>query len=151
MLGCTAGVITLLADTIRNTAVLGSLYPISASPSIDAVRLIDIANVLTRLEVLVITSLVLMLFYKTSLLFYSVVLGIAQTFRLPSYAPLIFPIGVLLIINSEMVYESNAEQYYEAANTWPFYLAIYEFVIPAVSLIIAMIRGLTNQSGGKSK
>jgi spore germination protein KB len=151
LLGCTAGVITLLADAIRNIAVLGPLYAISSSPSIDAVRLIDIANVLTRLEVLVITSLVLMLFYKTSLFFYSVVLGIAQTFRLPSYTPLVIPIGVLLIINSVVVFDSNVEQAYAATNTWPFYLVIYEFVIPAVSLIIAMIRGLTNKTGGISK
>lgn len=150
LLGCTAGVITLLVDAIRNIAVLGPLYAISISPSIDAVRLIDIANILTRLEVLVITALVLMLFFKTSVLFYSVVLGIAQTFRLPSYAPMVFPVGALVIINS-LLGESNVEQFYVAANMWPFYATIYEFVIPAVSLIIAMIRGLTNKTGGISE
>jgi len=60
-----------------------------------AVQVIDIGDILTRVEVFVAINFITMGFIKVSVLFYGTVLGLAQVFNLSSYRPIITVISTV--------------------------------------------------------
>ena len=98
LLGLAIGMVTLLLITVRDIATLGILTTVLVSPSFEAVRLIDIGKIITRMELLVAVVSINNGIYQSYVLFYyTTVLGIAHLFHLRSYVPLVIPIGILNI------------------------------------------------------
>ncbi|AFM43017.1 spore germination protein, amino acid permease [Desulfosporosinus acidiphilus SJ4] len=147
--GLCIGGFTVLFSTLRNTAVLGITATIMFSPSFEAVRLIDIAGVITRMEVLVASVLLITLFIKTSLLLYVTVLALAQLFRLRTYRPLVLPVCILMISFALLAFDSTMENALSAANDWPIVSIPFNFLFPLASLILIKIRRLHQGGGGK--
>lgn len=150
LLGFIIGGATLLTVTIRDIAVLGITTAIMAQPSFEAVRLIDIGKILTRLEIFVAIVLLVTLFLKVSVFYYASVLGTAQLFNLRSYLPLVLPVGILCIALTIMLADSTMEQVFVASDSWLFYIVPFEILLPSLTLVIAKIRGLSEKRGGKS-
>lgn len=150
LLGFSLGGFYLLITMIQNIAVLGSLVSIVSAPSYEAVRLIDIGNILTRLEVLFSIVLIVMVFLKSSLLYYVTVLGTAQLLNLRSYLPLVIPLGILGISFSILSWDSSMEIAYLGSNIWPFYALPFEFLMPALTLLLAKLRKCPNNRKGGS-
>ncbi len=146
--GLMIGGVTILIIVVRNIAVLGSLYPVVESPSVEAVRLIDIAKIITRLEVLVAIVLLVTLFLKVSVFYYSSVLGLAQLLNMRSYVPLVLPLGIISIVLALTTWESKMEFEYIASNIWPIYVTPFYLMIPLMSLVIAKLRKLPKKQGG---
>ncbi|MBC2728976.1 endospore germination permease [Desulfosporosinus sp.] len=142
LLGMLIGGLGLLTATIRNIAALGPLSAIVTSPSLESVRLIDIGKVITRLEVLVAMAQILLLFIITSVLYYAVVLGIAQITKLRSYKPLVLPIGIFAITLSLISYESSMQLRYSSRYITPIFTAWFYFILPLLSLLVAKLRKL---------
>lgn len=141
ILGLILGGVSILIVTVRNTAVLGITSTIMNSPSIEAVRLIDLAEIITRLEMLVVISLLITLFLKVSVMYYATVLGIAQMFNMRSYKPLVLPIGIIITSLAMMAFESPMENVDMASTMGSFYSMPFE-LLPIVSLLVAKIRKL---------
>lgn len=151
LLGLIIAGATVLTISVRNTAVLGITSSIMVSPNIEAVRLIDIANIITRLEVLDLTVLLVTLFLKVSVFFYAMVLGLAQLFQLRSYAPLVLPFGIIAISLAVLRVDSAMEQGFFGANIWPIFAIPFYFLLPPFSLFLAKLRGLPKKQGGVRK
>lgn len=147
MTGLLLGGATLFTITIRDIAVLGIIISIITQPSFEAVRLIDIENILTRLEIFVAIVLLVTFFIKVSVFNYAVVLSIAQLFNLRSYLPLVFPIGIICIALAIMLADSTIEQAYISSDVWLFYATPYELILPCLTLLIAKLRGLSPKQG----
>jgi spore germination protein KB len=148
LLGLIIGTGYLFLTVVRNVAVLGPLIGITSAPSYEAVRLIDIGHFLTRLEVLFAIVLIIMSFLKSSILYYVLVLGIAQLLRLRSYLPLVFPLGIIGISFSVLMYDSSIEQAFVGSTIWPIYALPFEFLLPLLSLVLAKLRRLPKFQGG---
>lgn len=142
--GLSFGALTLLIVIVRNSAVLGSLADIVKSPSFEAVRLIDIAKIISRLDAIVAIGFLITIFIKVTVFYYATVLGLAQLLKLRSYAPLVAPIGILGIIFA-LAYESDFQYIYTAANTYPIFSLPFYVVLPVLSLLIAKLRKLPKQ------
>jgi len=150
LLGLFFGTICLLAVSVRNTAVLGYTEYIWSSPSLQAVRLIDIGNVLTRLDVLIGIGHTFMMFFKCSLLYYCVVLSLAQLLRLKTYTPLILPIGLIAITLSMIMNASTVER--EATGDAHLMQAsLFSLIFPPVLLLIAKLRNLPDKRNYSEK
>jgi spore germination protein KB len=48
-------------------------------------------------------------------------------------------------------YGSSVENFWFAVNVYPFYSLPFELVIPLLSLIVAIVRGLPKNKGGAVK
>lgn len=142
LLGLIFGALQLLIIVVRDTAVLGITSSIMGSPSFQATRSIDIAHILTRMDIFVAVVLLVTLFVRISVYFYATVMSIAQIFNLQTYSPLVIPIGIIIICLALIVYDSMAEHANFSSTIWPIYVIPFEIVIPIISLIIAGIRGL---------
>jgi len=151
LLGLILGAAQLFIIVVRDTAVLGILESVMASPSFEVVRLIDIAHIITRLDILIAIVLLVTMFMKVSIFYYATVLGIAQLFKLRSYVPMVLPIGVIIISYAVLASGSSAEYNYIAAHVWPMAALPLEFIIPPLTLLTAKIRRLPKKQGGEQR
>ena len=123
----------------------------ATSVSFAITREIDIGNVLTRLDVLVALTMLTTVFMKISEFYYTTVLGLAQLLRLRSYKPLIVPIGLIVIAISVNLYPSDMEQVYAGRNIWPFNAALFEIVLPLITLIAIAVQSFVKNSRGANE
>lgn len=150
LLGLTIGMVTILLITVRDIATLGILTTVLVSPSFEAVRLIDIGKIITRMELLVAVVLLITVFIKACVFYYTAVLGIAQLFRLRTYVPLVIPIGIISISFALFSQETAIETTTRASKVWPSFATLY-LLIPILTLLIAKIRKLPQKQGGENK
>ncbi|HHV64329.1 MAG TPA: endospore germination permease [Peptococcaceae bacterium] len=148
LLGLILGGVTLLIIELRNITTLGPIISISASPGFATVRMINVAKVFTRLDMIVAYILFGNMFLKASVIYYATVLGLAQTLRLKSYTGIVIPVGIIAISLAISSFDSSMEQIYVGSNIWPFIAMPFEFFI-LITLLVAKIRGLPK--GGKSR
>lgn len=142
MLGLILGGISMVLVAARNTSLLGDTKIISNYSSYQAVRLIDIADVLTRIEIIVSLNFLTMGFLVVSIFYYSSALGLAQILKLRSYLPLILPIGILLVCISITQFE-NMFEYERFSKIYSTYLALpFQIGFPIISLLICKIKGI---------
>ncbi|MDP4146215.1 MAG: endospore germination permease [Bacillota bacterium] len=140
--GLIIGSIYFLSVSLRNTAVLGSIGSISAYPSYELAKLINIGEIITRIESVIALILLLDLFVKISLHYYAAVVSIAQLLKLRDYKPLIIPVGIISIILAISMYDSPVDEAYSAVNIYPIYAIPCVILLPITSLIITYIRKL---------
>lgn len=144
--GLSLSAIQLLIVVLRDAAVLGPRMLITSSASFAVSRQIDIANVLTRLDILVAITMLITVFMKVTIFYYVTVLGIAQTLKLRSYKPLIVPIGAMAITIAANLYPSDMEQMYAGQFIWPFNASVSEFIIPIITIIVIALRKLPKRA-----
>lgn len=127
---------------LRNIAVLGNIGAIHFLPSYQVARLINVGEVITRMEVLIALVLLFNEFVKICIMYYATVLSIAQVFKLCSYKPLVIPVGVISVVLSIIMFDSPAEHAHFAATIYAIYVIPVIIILPIISLIIASIRKL---------
>jgi spore germination protein KB len=132
----------LIIISVRNTLVLGKLTTNYTYPSFLTAQVIDVGDVLTRVEVVIATILITMGFIKVSVLVYGTVLGTAQILNLRSYLPLIIPTAIIMVIMALTNVENTVEMINFVDKVYPIYVIPFEIVIPLITLIIAKLRKL---------
>jgi len=141
----------LVVVALRDAAVLGLRLPIVTLVSFAVSRLINIANILTRLDILIAITLLITFFIKITVFYYVTVLSIAQVLKLRSYLPLVVPIGALCIAIASNLYESDMAQVYAGAYVWPFNAVVYEVLLPLVTFVVIGVRKLPKKEGAPAK
>ncbi len=121
----------------RNTAVLGVLKDILIYPTFHVLQLINIADILTRLEILVVVNFFFIGFIKISVMYYAAVFGTAQLLRMRTYRPLLIPFGVLIIILSFLNFDSSHENFIFASNVYPYYALPFQLFFPLAALLLS--------------
>jgi len=143
--GTALGFFFLFATTLRTQVVLGDLNSIVTLPVFEAVRFIDIANIFTRVELLIVIVYVLTASFKIFILYYATTAGISQLLKLKSYLPLILPLGVISISYAVIIYDYDFYLGYNASYFWPIFTIPFQIAIPLISLLLIKIRGLEKQ------
>ena len=139
--GLAVAALVLLIVVFRNTAVLGPSAALFTDTSYEAARLIDIGDVLTRIELFVAAGITVALFIKISVLYYATVTGISSLCRVRSPAALIIPVGIIAVVFALHPFASVASQHENGSLYQPFFLMPFE-VIPAFTVLIAKLRRL---------
>jgi len=111
-------------------------------PTFELARVINIGNFLERVEWLVDSLWMLGAFMKITIYYYIAALVGARWFRLKDYKPLVFPIGLLLMVLSLLLYPNAVDLVAFLGEVWPPYsLIVFEVGIPLFLWTIALIRG----------
>src|SRR5665647_327137 len=134
---------------VRNSLVLGPMESGYIYPSYMAVQMIDIGDILSRLEVVVAVFFIFTGFIKVSVLLYGTVLGLSQVLNLRSYRPLIIPVGILMIVLALTNVGSSVELFSFVEKEYPIYAMPWELGIPLITLIVAKLRKLSQTGGDK--
>ncbi len=139
----------LIMVAVRNTGVLGPMAASTIYPSYLSAQVIDIGDVLNRVEVVISINLITMGFVKISVLLYGTTLGLAQVLNLRSYRTIILPIGILMVILALTSQRNTMEMIEFASKGYSIYAVPFQIGIPLVTLIVAKIRKLPQTGGGK--
>lgn len=130
----------LVIVAIRNTAILGPMAEYKLFTSFSAIRLIDLANIITRIEVIVLFNFLTIGFMYISIVYYSVVLGTAQMLKMRSYLPLVLPVGVIYFIYSQSMFDNIIQSINYANTTYPYFTLLFQLLLPLLTLIITIIK-----------
>lgn len=139
--GLTLGSAVLLFVVIRDTAVLGPMMSSFTQPTFQAVGIIDIGGILTRMEALYVIILLTSLFFQISVILYATVKSTAELFCLRSYKVLVPVISVLVVCFSLLAFNSFIELNYWGTNIAPIVFTLFEVVLPVMTLLVASLRG----------
>ncbi len=139
--GIFIGFVVMLLTAVRDWAALGSIATMVSELTFQAVRIINVGEIFTRMEVLFAIILFVLQFFKISILFYATTLGVAQIFGLKSYKPLVPVIGAIVVCLSIVVWNSVAEASYWGMYVAAVYSTFFEVVIPGITLIIVIAKG----------
>jgi spore germination protein KB len=140
-IGTLIGGIVLLIVVIFCILILGAdLTSRQAYPSYILGRKISIGEFLERIEVIVAIIWIITIYFKLSIFYYGLSLGLAQVFGLKDYKILLFPLAILAITFSIFSYPNIVFQEYQIAKAWtPFSLTI-GFFLPLLLLVVGKIR-----------
>lgn len=139
-LGFIIGNIFFLMIILRNISVLGSIDVLQALPSYQVAKLINIGDIITRMEVLIAIILLFNEFLKICIFYYATVLSTAQIFKLKDYKILVIPIGIISVVFSISMFDSAVEHLYYASSVYPIYTLLFVIIFPVISFIIASIK-----------
>lgn len=138
--GLIIGSVIFMTIVLRNAAVLGNIYTVQVLPTYQVAKLINIGQIITRMEILIAATYLFNVFLKICLFFYAAVLSMAQFFSLKSYKPLVIPMGIINIILSVIAFSSESDEAYQAANIYCVYAILYVIILPVISITIVSIR-----------
>ncbi|PUB08323.1 spore germination protein KB [Paenisporosarcina sp. OV554] len=105
LIGNLIGGIVIIIITFLSVAVLGPENTARQSyPSYELAKRINVGDFVQRIEGLMAALWIIALYFKTVLYFYASVLGMAQILNLKDYRPLTFPLGMIAVVLSLVVY-----------------------------------------------
>lgn len=138
--GMSLGMANIVALTLLATTVLRALGGLFTYPVHAMITRIDIADIITRVDILGGSAGLLLGIMKITVLYYAATLGAAQLLKLRSYTPLVLPMGLLLLDFSILQYPDAASSFNFHALTYPYYAMLFEIFLPVLTLLLALIR-----------
>ena len=140
--GLAIGAAFLLFVVIRDTAVLGHITAKEAFPTYATIRLIDVGDIITRMEIIYMSVLIALMFYKVALLFYATVSGAQRLLKLGSYQPFVTIAGALLLLYSLNIVRSSGEHIgWLLDGSGYIHHTFFLVVLPLLTLLVAVCRG----------
>ncbi|MHB1166953.1 MAG: GerAB/ArcD/ProY family transporter [Carboxydocellales bacterium] len=132
------GLTTIVMVTIATFGPV--LTPLFIFPTLQAVRLINVAEFFQRLESILLLAWLLANFVKISVFYYITVLITAQWFKLSDYKPIVLPIGIILALLALTLFRNVLEVAGFLQKVWGIYALPIEWGVPLMLLVIAVIR-----------
>ena len=142
MQGALIATILFVMITVRNTAVLGASAGITSQASFHAVRLINIGEFLSRIELFVAIGITIILFVKITVLYFTAVTGFSTLFRMRSAGTLIIPLGAIAVIIGMIRFRSIVAHAVWGTNYSMMFEMPFVMILPVVSLLVAKLRRL---------
>jgi spore germination protein KB len=141
----------ILLVILRDTAVLGNMLEFLSLPSFEALRLATLFETISHIEILFAVLLILFLFFKISILFYTSILAVSHFFKIKSYRPLILPASALIVVYSITIFENVIMHTTISRGTAPFFWVFIEMILPFITLMVSYIKKAIKKAAGSSK
>ena len=143
--GFLIGLSGFLFIILRDWAVAGNAEFYMTLPSFQIVRIINFAEIFTRMEVLYAILITALLFFKVSIFYYATVLCIAQLFELDSYEPLTIVVGILIVCYSLIAFTTGTQNEFWGVNTAAFFNTFFVLVLPFITFATGLIKKQKNK------
>lgn len=137
--GFLAGGVFMALVLARDTAVLGSAMGFFALPSFETLRMVTLSDALSRMEILFALILILLMFFKISMLFYVSMLTLGEILHASTYRPLVLPWAVLTVIYSMTAYSSSETHTRSGQEQVPFLWLLFEVLLPGLTLAVSYL------------
>nr|WP_263327771.1 endospore germination permease [Neobacillus sp. Marseille-Q6967] len=146
-LGTVSGGIILSIIVLFCILVLGADFTARQTyPTYVLGKKINIGNFLERVEVIVALIWVFTIYFKLTICYYGLTLGLAQLFGLKDYKILIFPLAFLILPFSMFIHPNTVHiNNYIAKTLTPYSLTIC-FIIPLLLLVVGKMRNKSSST-----
>jgi spore germination protein KB len=133
--------VILSLSTAMNIAVLGTDMAGRATfPLLHTVSLINIGEIIQRLDVIVVLTLIIGVFFKVAILFYGGVLAASDLFQISDYRRLVYPLGIIILSIAMMLSGNFTEQIEEGDVLLVTVFLFFGVVIPGFLLVVGGLR-----------
>lgn len=141
--GLSVAGLVLTLQVAMNLGVLGTHITQTAMlPMMSTARMIDVADILVRMEPFFVAVWIGGLFVKAWIFFYAFCRGAQEWLGLEDYRPMILPAVTICAPLSILLFVNATEMSQWHARVWPAYaLLIYEIGLPLLLLVGAIITG----------
>ncbi|MFA9379545.1 MAG: endospore germination permease [Acetanaerobacterium sp.] len=139
--GFSIGAGVLFIIVMSNILVLGPTMEYFNLPQFESIRLIDVAEIINRMDTLYALLLYLLRFFKVSILVYACALALAQMNGLTKYRPFVSILGVMAALLSMFIHESSPASFEWGEGTAAVFSSIFNIALPAVTLLVSLLRG----------
>jgi spore germination protein KB len=134
--------LTLMVLVGVNIMIFGPQFAsIMTHPSLRAVRYININNYIQRVDIIFLVPWIMSNYIKICVFFYITVQVISRWLKIEKPKTLILPIGTILFSLSLTLFKSSVDLIEFLAHAWGFYSLPIELGIPALLLLIELLRG----------
>jgi spore germination protein KB len=135
------GTLIMLVITVRNIAVLGpELISNLSYASYITISIIDVGDVIQRIEAFISVVFIFAGFMKISICLYAASYGTSKFFNIKNYRSVVAPVGLLMIALASILYKSVMEMNEFATVTYKFYSIPFFIIMPIVIYITAEIK-----------
>jgi spore germination protein KB len=129
---------------IIHAVVVGALGDLFAAHEIYAfdelVSYISVGDFIERVEMLVCVAMIPAFLIKMALIYHSAGIAAANTLGLKNYRATLIPIALITIILSQVLFGTQLQLFNFLFYVWPIEAVIVELALPALILLIAVIR-----------
>jgi spore germination protein KB len=129
----------MLVIVLRDIVVLGKYSLYASSPTYSSIRLIDVGDILTRLEIVFAVMLMTMLFFKVSILFFTTVKALSQLLHIKDYSIFVNILVALCAVYSNAMFSSSFE-HTQWTNTAAVYSTFFVLLLPLATLIVSEVQ-----------
>lgn len=129
-----------LVIVVRDIAVLGNSTGILVDNSYSAVKMINIGEFLTRIELFVALNYTGTLFIKVSVLYFVTVSASRQLLKLNSHRSLLILLGSIVVVLAVIKIDSTIDHKMWGSKYAAFFELPFLWILPPLSLLIAKIR-----------
>lgn len=144
--GVAMGMFTLLAVQLRDIAILDGAISMFTLPGLVVLRLVNLGRTLGRLEILFAMALMMLLYFKITVLCYATTVAFAQLFKTTSFKRLALITGILIAAYAPTLYPSSVAHTASAWQTTPIIWTPFEILFPLLTFIVAKIRKLPKKA-----
>jgi spore germination protein KB len=132
----------IIFAVFRDNAVFGEFSKNITAISFQAARLISVGEVLSRLELIFAILFVTTVFFRVSLSLYCLSKLLANTAGRGGSTRFVLPFGMLVWCVSLILFSSNSEMKDWSYLSMPFYVWIFEILIPLGLVLICSVRNM---------
>ncbi|MBP1154207.1 MULTISPECIES: endospore germination permease [unclassified Paenibacillus] len=100
----------------------------------------SLAKRIGRLEAVMAGLWFISIYFKIIICFYASVIGLAQIFNLKEFRPLLFPLGIIMLVLSLLVYPNLVYIQLFIAKIWTPYALTFMLFLPLFLLAVAVMR-----------
>jgi spore germination protein KB len=142
--------LNMIVANLTTLFLFGQITATLTYPIMSAARYVNVADFLEHLESAVMAIWVVGAFVKVSVYYYALALGTAQWLKMSDYRPLVFPYGLLILLFTFWVAPSYQKlgELIEKADI--FEVTLLFTVIPALLLLLAVLRQRKHRREGKA-
>ncbi|MEL4105832.1 endospore germination permease [Oscillospiraceae bacterium WX1] len=141
--GLALGGAVLLIIVFRDIAVLGNMSTTFSFPAYAVVRMIDVGDILTRMDIIYVFTLIALMFFKVSVALYAAVSTLQRLFKFESYQFLVYIMGALLILYADNAFQSMFDHSaWFTSGTAGFQVTFFAVLLPLATVLTALCRGM---------
>lgn len=144
LMGMFLVMVFLLALSLLVIVVLDNAGSISTYPAYTLLQRIDIAEIITRVDIIGLSAALILGIAKMAVMFYAAVSSTSQVLNISSYKHLVLPFALLMLSVSIIIFPSSIANFIFHENTYSYYAFFFQFILPLLTLIAAVIRGSYN-------
>jgi spore germination protein KB len=135
-----AVMMTLIVVNLMVLFILGATTSTKLYPVMSVSRYISLADFFEHVESAVMAVWIVGAFVKISVFYYACALGTAQWLNLSGYRPIVWPVGIFIVIFSLWSLPSSMEVSRNDVNVFPLQGMLMQTIIPLLLLVIAVVR-----------
>ncbi|TDL86157.1 spore gernimation protein [Vibrio vulnificus] len=140
MMSVSVVMMTLIVVNLTVLFILGSTTSTKLYPLMSVSRYISLADFFEHVESAAMAVWIVGAFVKISVFYYAAALGTAQWLNLSDYRPIVWPIGILIVIFSLWSLPSSVDVSRNDINVFPLQGILMQTIIPLLLLVIAVVR-----------